>query len=182
MSHLGTALIDPHKIFSEVGLSKGMRVADFGCGRTGHFVFTAAKVVEDVGVVYAIDILKEILENINSRVQNEGFGNVQIVWSDIEAAGKTPVPEGTLDMCFFVNVLSQLKNQSVALREAGRLLKAGGKIVIVDWRKNIGPLGPSTEAMLNPEKIKLLGSECGFVWGGSNSAGDYHFYSVLNKV
>ncbi len=181
MVHVGTALIDPHKIFSHIGLGKGMRVADFGCGRTGHFVFTAAKAVDDAGVVYAIDVMKDVLENIRSRVRNEGFGNVQVVWSDIEIAGKTPVPEGTLDVCFFVNVLSQLKNQSAALTEAGRLLKIGGQIIAVDWCKKIGPLGPEEEAMLSPEKIKVLGEKCGFVWGGSESAGDYHFYSILKK-
>lgn len=182
MTHVGTALIDPQKIFTHIGLSKGMRVADFGCGRTGHFVFTAARVVENVGVVYAVDVMKDVLENIRSRVRTEGFENVQMVWSDIEIAGKTPIPAGTLDVCFFVNVLSQLKNQPAALTEAGRLLKAGGKIVIVDWRKKIGPLGPATELMLSPEKIKSLGEQCAFVWNGSAEAGDYHFYSILNKI
>jgi len=182
MVHVGTALIDPQKIFMRIGLVKGMRVADFGCGRTGHFVFTAAKTVTDMGVVYAIDVIKEVLENIRSRVRIEGFDNVQVVWSDIEIVGKTPIPEGTLDICFFVNVLSQLKNPSAALTEAGRLLKTGGKIVVVDWLKKIGPLGPAEETMLNPEKIRNLGERCGLIWGESDSTGDYHFYSILNKV
>lgn len=32
MSTSGTALLNPHKVFAEVGLAKGMRVADLGCG------------------------------------------------------------------------------------------------------------------------------------------------------
>jgi ubiquinone/menaquinone biosynthesis C-methylase UbiE len=182
MTHVGIALIDPHKIFSAVGLSKGMRVADFGCGRTGHFVFVAAKVVEDVGVVYAVDIMKEVLENIKSRVRSEGFDNVQIIWSDIESEGKTPIAGGSLDVCFFVNVVSQLKNRTAALKEAMRLLKPGGKVVVVDWSKKIGPLGPEEDKMLNPGKVSMLGSDCGFTVEGTGSAGDYHFYSILKKI
>ena len=182
MVHVGTALIDPHKIFSRIGLGRGMRVADFGCGRTGHFVFTAARTVEDIGVVYAVDILKEVLENMRSRMRTEGFSNVQIVWSDVEAVGKTPIPAGSLDVCFFVNVLSQLKNQVSALAEAKRLLKNGGQVVVVDWRKKIGPLGPAEGMMLNEEKIKSLGVESGLVFEGADAAGDYHFYSILKKI
>lgn len=182
MTHAGTALIDPHKIFSRVGLVKGMRVADFGCGRTGHFVFVAARTVGETGVVYAIDIMKEILESIKSRVRTEGFDNVQTIWSDIESVGKAPIPDNTLDVCFFVNVMSQLKNRELALREASRLLKIGGKIVVVDWLKKIGPLGPEEDVILNLEKVKLLGESCGLTWVESEPAGDYHFYSILEKI
>ena len=182
MSHVGTALIDPHKIFARVGLEKGMRVADLGCGRTGHFVFTAAKVVTDLGVVYAVDIIKEVLEGIKSRVAIEGVDNVQIIWSDIEAEGKTPIPEKSLDVCFFVNVLSQLKNRAASLREASRLLKDDGKIVIVDWLKKIGPLGPEESAMLNEQKVKVLAEQCDLEIVDSDAAGDYHFFTILNKI
>jgi len=182
MNHLGTALIDPREIFSRVGLSRGMRVADFGCGRTGHFVFLAAKIVEDVGIVYAVDILKEVLESIKNRIKGEGFDNIQTVWSDIEKEGKTPIPVNSLDICFFVNVMSQLKDQVSALQEAMRLLKTGGKIVIVDWAKKLGQLGPAETAILNQEKIKILCNSCALTLEETNAAGDYHFYSILRKV
>ena len=69
MSHSGTALIDPYKIFEKISLGHGMRVADLGCGRTGHFIFPTARVVGESGVVYAVDIMKDILESIKSRVR-----------------------------------------------------------------------------------------------------------------
>ena len=44
VDHVGKALIDPYPIFEAIGLAPGERVADLGCGRTGHFVFPASRV------------------------------------------------------------------------------------------------------------------------------------------
>ena len=150
MSHSGTALIDPYKIFEKISLAEGQRVADLGCGRTGHFVFPAVKIVGDKGVVYAVDIIKNVLDSIKSMARSEGYDSVQTVWSDIELPGKTPIPAGSLDACFYVNVLFQLKNKVGAIKEAVRLLKKGGYLVVVDWAKKLGMLGPA-EVNVNPE-------------------------------
>ena len=80
MSHSGTALIDPYKIFERISLSAGERVADLGCGRTGHFVFPAVKVVGEKGIVYAVDVVKNILESIKSMARSGGFDNIQTVY------------------------------------------------------------------------------------------------------
>jgi len=116
MSHSGTALVNPYNIFDQAGLLEGMKVADLGCGGTGHFVFSIKDRVGDNGVVYAVDILKNILENINSRIKSEGHENIFPIWSDIENPGSVPIPEGSLDMCFLVNVMYTLnkKKRSVA--------------------------------------------------------------------
>lgn len=182
MTSGGISLIDPHKIFSAIGLAAGMRVADLGCGRTGHFVFLAARAVGETGVVYAVDIMKDVLENIKSRIRSENYANVQPVWSDIEKAGGTPVPEKSLDACFMVNVMFQLKSRAAAIKEAGRLLKDGGFLVIVDWAKKIGPLGPEPEVMLSPEIASRLAAEAGLAEVKNFPAGDYHFCSIFKKV
>jgi len=181
MLSTGVALIDPQKILERIGLVRGMRLADFGCGRTGHFIFPAARLVEDVGLVYAIDILREVLDSIKSQARSEGYDNVQLVWSDIEAVGKTPIPEGSLDVCLIVNVLNQLKNKTAGLSECARLLKPGGLLVIIDWQKRIGRLGPDEEHMISPADILGLTGTLGFLELDNFAAGDYHYCLVLKK-
>lgn len=182
MSHSGTALIDPYKIFERISLSAGQRVADLGCGRTGHFVFPAVKVVGDKGVVYAVDVVKNILESIKSMARSEGFDNVQTVWSDIEMLGKTPIPEGSLDACFYINVLFQLKNKDSALQEAVRMLKKGGYLVAVDWAKKLGELGPSENLMLKPDDLMRLASSQGLKFIDKILPGDYHYSLIFEKI
>lgn len=181
MPHSGVNLIDPRKIFEKISLVEGMRVADLGCGRTGHFVFPAAKAVGDTGIVYAVDIMKDILENIKSRAKSEGFGNVRAVWADIEKPGAVPIPEKSLDVCFFINTLFQLKDREAAIEEAGRLLKAGGFLAIVDWVKKIGPLGPAPEQMTEPDKIVEIVARHGARIIEKCEAGDYHYCLILKK-
>ena len=182
MSHAGTALIDPYKIFARISLSSGSRVADLGCGRTGHFVFPAVKVVGDTGIVYAVDVVKNILESIKSMARSEGYDNVQTVWSDIELPGKTPIPDNSLDACFYVNVLFQLKNKVGALKEATRMLKPGGYLVVVDWAKRLGLLGPSEDRMLNPDELTRLAVVDNLKLVDKILPGDYHYSLIFEKV
>ncbi len=181
MSHAGLALIDPHVIFEKIGLGKGMRVADLGCGRTGHFVFSASRQVQETGVVYAVDILKEVLENIKSRIRSEGYDNVQTIWSNIEMVGKTAIPAETLDGCFFVNVVSLLGDKSAAVAEAARLLKKNGFLAIIEWARPLGTLGPSQAVMLTPEQIQEMAHKQGLLTVESFPSGDYHYCSIFRK-
>lgn len=182
MSHSGTALIDPYKIFERISLAKGQRVADLGCGRTGHFVFPAAKTVSDKGVVYAVDVVKNVLESIKSTARSGGIDNVQTIWSDIEIPGKTPIPDGSLDVCFCINVLFQLKNKEGAIKEASRMLKKGGYLVVVDWAKKLGMLGPSPELMVNSDSIVKLASPQNLKFIDQMFPGEYHFSLIFEKV
>lgn len=182
MSHAGRALIDPYSIFTKIGLSQGMRVADMGCGRTGHFVFPAAKIVGETGVVYAVDILKDVLENINSWVKIRALNNIQVIWSDIEILNKTPIPPKSLDMCLFVNVLFGIKNKQTTLMEAARLLKDDGKIVVVDWIKKLGTLGPADDAIVDPKKLIDLAAQCSLELIQNISLSDYHYCLIFKKV
>lgn len=182
MQHSGTALIDPYKIFEKISLSAGKRVADLGCGRTGHFVFPAGKIVGDKGVVYAVDVVKNILESIKSLARSEGYDNIQTVWSDIELPGKTPIPDNSLDACFYVNVLFQLKNKAVAIKEATRMLKKGGYLVVVDWAKRLGALGPAEGSMLSPDELLKLAALENLKFVDKTLPGEYHYALIFEKV
>ncbi|HSR89464.1 MAG TPA: methyltransferase domain-containing protein [Candidatus Udaeobacter sp.] len=182
MFHSGTALIDPYKIFARISLSEGKRVADLGCGRTGHFVFPAVKIVGEKGVVYAVDVVKNILDSIKSTARTGGHDNVQTVWSDIEVFGKTPIPDNSLDACFCINVLFQLKNKAGAIKEAARMLKPGGYLVVVDWAKKLGGLGPSPESMLKPEDLLKLAAQENLKFVDKILPGEYHYSLIFEKT
>ena len=180
--HSGNALIDPYKVFEKIALAPGMRVADLGCGRTGHFVFSASRVVGATGVVYAVEIVKNILESIKNRVRSEGYDNVQAVWSDIELVGKAPIAAESLDACFLVNVMFLVKDKLSALKEGTRLLHKGGYLVVTDWARKLGALGPPTELMVNQEALKATAREAGLEFSGDCSVGDYHYCLIFKKL
>jgi len=182
MSHAGTALLDPEIIYKKIDLSEGMKVAEFGCGRTGHFAFTASRKVGEKGVVYAMDILKDVLESIKNRSRFEGYHNVLTVWTDVEKVGAASVPEQSIDVGFFVNVFFQLKNKADAFTEAARLLKDEASLVIVDWRNKIDrTLGPEEKDMVEPQELTDLAKEKGFSLQEDFPIGEYHFCLIFKK-
>lgn len=180
--HAGKALLDPYKIIEGIGVKEGARVADMGCGRTGHFIFSMSKVVGDTGMVYAVDIVKDILESIKSRIRSEGYDNVRAVWSDIEQAGRAPIPSHSLDVCLFVNVMFLIKNKKGALQEAKRLLKPSGRLVIIDWQKNLGPLGPTPELMVPPAQMIGTAAAEGWKLVENFPAGSYHYCLIFQQA
>ncbi len=181
MTHSGTALLDPHQVFKKIALKEGMRIADLGCGRTGHFVFPASRVVKDTGVVYAVEIVKNIVESIKSRVRSEGYNNVQVIWGDIERQGELPIPAESLDVCFLVNVLFLVRNKTAVLEEAKRLLQSGGYAVVVEWAHTLGALGPRPEQFVDSGALKGEAEKMGFTPVDIFPINDYHYCLILKK-
>lgn len=182
MTHAGGALINPEEIFKKIALAPGMHVADLGCGRTGHFVFPASKAVGDTGVVYAVEIVKNILESIKSRCRSEGYNNVQTVWSDIEKVKGTPIPDQSLNACFLVNVLYMVKDRLSVLKEVSRLLDKDGVAVVIDWAKNLGPLGPKPDQKLTEEQLREIAGKAGLAFKENVNVGDYHYCALFKRL
>lgn len=180
-THVGKALIDPYKIIEKLDLKKGMRVADLGCGRTGHFIFPISKIVGETGIVYAVDIMKDVLESIKSRVRSEGYENVQAIWSNVEKVGAVPIPGKSLDICMMINVMFGVKDRNGVLDEVERLLGDSGSLVVIDWTRKLGPLGPPAGMMLKPNDLIQLAGKKGFKLADNFSAGDYHFCLIFKK-
>lgn len=175
MSHL----LDPQLLFAKSHLQPGMHIADFGCGRTGHVVFPASVIVGGEGLVYAVDILKDVLENIRKRADVQALINIHTIWSDVEKLGKTAIPAKSLDIVFLVNTLSHGQQSLGALDEANRLLREKGRIVVVDWYKTAPSLGPQKENFIDFGVVKSWANQNGYVVQEEFEAGAYHWGLVL---
>lgn len=113
-------------------LTKGMTVADFGCG-AGYFTIPIAKAVGNTGKVYAVDVLSTALEYVGSQVKLLGLSNVETVRANIEVVGGNSIPAESVDLVLLISVLFQCDNPEDVLREARRILKSTGRIVVIDW-------------------------------------------------
>lgn len=177
----GNELINPHKLLTEAGITEGMRVGDFGCGRRGYFSLQAARLVAPRGLVYAVDILKSALEGVESNARLLGINNIKTVWSDLEKYGATKIPAESLDFAMLNNVLFQTQEDKVVVKEAVRLLKPGGKLLICDWKKTGAPFGPPVNDRVTPEQVKQYAESVGLKLEKEFEAGPYHFALVFRK-
>ena len=70
----------------------------------------------------------------------------------------TPLPDGIADLVSMINLHHELDNPQQLLTEAFRLLKPGGKILIIDWLKKRMDEGPPEHIRCSEDKVaeKLL--------------------------
>ncbi|OGY41579.1 MAG: hypothetical protein A2Y82_01135 [Candidatus Buchananbacteria bacterium RBG_13_36_9] len=178
----GAQFIKPQEIIEKIQLTEGMKIADLGCGNLGYFIIPTAKIIGKSGTAYAVDIQKPVLEGVKSRAKLMGLTNVEYVWADLEKYGGTKIAEGSLDADFLINILFQNKKHEEILKEAVRLLKKGGKLAVVDWKKVGIPFGPPVEIRVEPESIKNLAAKLSLQLVEQIDIGDYFWGLIFVKI
>lgn len=174
-------MVDPYVVFEKARILPGMHVADFGCGRTGHMVFPVAKIIGEMGVVYAVDILKNVLEQVKKRASSSAILNIQTVWGDLERKNGVAIPKKVLDAAFVVNTLVQTADHIQVLDNILPLLKEKARIVVVDWAKKGLVFGPSDDRFIDFEEVKSWAGKNGLAVQEEFELGQFHKGVVLFK-
>lgn len=178
-----TVIIDAPGIIQRLGLKSGFKIADLGTGREGRMALAAGKVIGDHGVAYAVDVVKSILPAVANKATMHGINNVQTVWSDLEIYGATrSIPDNTLDVGFLVTTLFQSNKRQQIMAESHRMIKPGGKLVVVDWKPGAGmPLGPDEERRVHIDEVKEYAQELSMQLIEEFEAGAYHWGLIFVK-
>lgn len=164
--------IDPILEFAAV--KAGMHVADVGCG-TGYFTIPLAKLVKPNGRVLAIDISREMLERLKSKIK--GIPTVEPVFSEEE---KIPLPAESVDLVFTGTVFHEFEGDPT-LKEIWRILKQEGTFVVVDWQKIASELGPPLEHRKSEEEVRRLVEPIGFSLEKSRKFGLFYELVFVKK-
>lgn len=180
-SNKKTILFDIENILRKITVEEGQRVAELGCGNFGFFVWPLARLVGRRGLVYAVDILKNTLDEIRRQALKDNLPQVKIIWSNLEVFKATSIETNSLDLALLVNILHQSDKKIDILREAVRLLKRNGKLLIVDWDNTDSPLGPSIENRVKLEALKIAAPKIGLDIKEEFTAGPFHWGLILTK-
>lgn len=178
----GTELINPFKVFEHVGIQSGWNVADLGCGALGHFVFPAAQLVGGEGKVYAVDIQKPVLQAVEKEARHSQFWNVYPVWADIDVANAVHIPPASLDLTLIANNLYLSQNRAGMVKEALRLTKPGGLILMIEWKKERTAIGPEVDRRLSQEEAKSYFRLPELALRESFEAGDHHYALLYRRL
>ena len=170
---------DPQKNIAELGIMDGMRVVDLGTG-SGFYTIEAAKKVGPRGRVYAVDVQQDLLDKLKNSAGLAGLHNIEVVWGNVEKIGGTKLREGIADRIILSNTLFQIEpadRENLAL-ETKRLMKQGGKLLVVDWDSGT-PLSPKN---LVPKMLaEGIFQKAGFILEKSFDAGDHHYGIIFKK-
>lgn len=167
--------LNPNEVLKQVELQKNMIAVDFGSG-SGGWAIPLAKKLED-GKVYAIDILEEPLSALRSRIKLEKIFNIEPIKADVEKTSR--LTSESCDLVLMSNLLFQVEDIKKVLEEGKRVLKGGGKILVVDWKKDasLGPEGKRVSA----EEVKEMAEKLNLKLEKEFEAGLYHWALILIK-
>ncbi|MFA5187794.1 MAG: methyltransferase domain-containing protein [Patescibacteria group bacterium] len=178
----GAQFLNPKEILGKLQITEGMTIADLGCGNLGYFIIPAAKLIGKEGKAYAVDIQKSVLDAVVSRAKLDSLTNIETIWSNLEDAGSTKIPSGTVDIAILVNILFQNKKKKEIIYEAARILRNGGKVIIIDWKKIGIPFGPPVELRVEPNVIKSWATELRLRLIEETEFGDYFWGLIFEKI
>ncbi|MEO8066041.1 MAG: methyltransferase domain-containing protein [Candidatus Doudnabacteria bacterium] len=173
--------LDPERILFAAGLTPGQTVADLGTG-SGFYTQAAGKIVGDAGLVYACDILETALDHVAAEGRLKGLRNLKSFRTDLELPNSCAViPVGSVDLVIMANIAHQIKNPTAMFKEAYRILKTGGKLVVTEWNDQPSPIGPQVEDRVSSEQVVKLAKQATLKEAGTLLTDNYHFGLMFIK-
>jgi SAM-dependent methyltransferase/GNAT superfamily N-acetyltransferase len=138
-------------------LQPGEVALDLGCGG-GLDVLLAARKVGPTGFVYGVDMTAKMVELARRNAATVGATNVEFRQGEIESL---PLPDNTVDVALANCVINLSPEQSVALAEAYRVLKPGGRLAFAEVMVD----GDLSAFPLSAEDIQIAMNCAGCIFG-----------------
>lgn len=167
---------DPIKNLKAFGLKEDDVVADLGAG-TGFYSLPAGAIASR-GKVYAVELQKDFLDTIKSKIKDAHLGNVEIIWGNVEKIGGTKIGDGVVNSAIVSNILFQVEDKDNFIEEVKRILKNNGRVLLIDWAESSIIKGTT---IISKEKARVMFEKKGFTLEREINAGDYHYGMILRK-
>jgi ubiquinone/menaquinone biosynthesis C-methylase UbiE len=163
---------DAPDILARIGLKSGDTLADIGSG-DGYFSIPAAQIVAETGMVYAIDVNAQSLEELKAAARAAGLKNIKTIQGNAE---DMVLCERCADYVLMANVLHDFADPGAALASARVMLKPGGKLIDLDWKKEKDQLhGPPFAKRFDEATASRLMSQAGFKILSNQFVGPFHY-------
>ncbi len=141
----------PHTVVVALDLRPTDTIADIGAG-TGYF---ARRFAHHAGKVYAVDIDEKLLAMVRAKAP----ANLQTI---LAAPDDPHLPPHSVDMVFFCDVLHHIENRPAYCVKLAKILKPGGRVVVIDFYKKALPVGPPESMKLSDEQVITEFQNAGF--------------------
>tara|TARA_B110000046_G_scaffold29074_1_gene30365 strand:- start:43656 stop:44321 length:666 start_codon:yes stop_codon:yes gene_type:complete len=144
----------PYLVLEKLGDIKGKRIADIGAG-TGYF---SRKLSQKGASVIALDVNEEFLNFINTHSPD----SLSVVTRKVPF-NCPQLDSAEVDIVIVVDTYHHIENRHEYFRDVWRGIKAGGQLMIVDFKKEKTPHGPPTKMRVDGFDVMRELQNAGFV-------------------
>ena len=120
----------PDLAIAQLKIKPGEAVADIGAG-TGYYTRRLAKAVGEKGVVYAVEIQQEMLDQLTNKMASLNIKNVKPVLGTVESP---KLPPASIDLALLVDVYHEFDHPHEMIQGLCSALKPGGRLVFLEFR------------------------------------------------
>ena len=149
--------IPPDLLRDTLGITESGTIVDIGAG-TGYFAIPLARYLKN-GRVFACDISEDMVSWMENNVRPLYVNIIPLMMKE----NNVPMEAETADGVQMINLYHELDHPDSMLLEVLRLLKAQGKVVIVDWKKQKTPHGPPIATRKTTQEVQEQLIRAGFV-------------------
>ena len=132
-------------------IAKGAAVADIGAG-SGYITERLAARVGPAGTVFANDVQPQMLELLARRLARRKIANVTLVQGTLD---DPKLPPASVDLELMVDVYHEFSQPQAMLRHLRDALKPGGRMVLLEYRKEDPSIPIRPEHKMSVAEAKL---------------------------
>jgi ubiquinone/menaquinone biosynthesis C-methylase UbiE len=165
----------PDEVVSVLELKKGEVIADIGAG-SGYFTFRLAREVGDAGRVYAVDVSREMIEHLNRRIRELKSTNVVTL---LAAPDDPRLSDASIDRFFICDTWHHIEHHDRYLALLKKMLKPGGQVVMIDYKKTQTPVGPPLEHRIARDDLSKEMEKNGFRLAAEHTFLPYQYFLVF---
>jgi ubiquinone/menaquinone biosynthesis C-methylase UbiE len=169
-------ILNPEVIWTKADLRDAEVIVDIGAG-TGFFALPFSKKLK-AGKVYACDTSDVMIEWMKNNLPVELQGI--IIPLKMEESS-VPLADGIANLVYMINLHHELEDPVMILKESFRILRDGGKLIIIDWKKEETPEGPPLAIRVTEETIERQMLACGFTTIKKHAVLPYHNFLIGEK-
>ena len=164
----------PDEVIAALSLNHGETIADIGAG-SGFFAFRFAPRVGS-GRIYAVDINPDMILYMNRHIRDNRLTNVATILS---APDDPLLPDSSISRFFICNTWHHVPNRPQYIGLMKKMLKPGGQIVVIDYRKEKLPVGPPPEMKMAREEVLREMEANGFKLAQEHTFLPYQYFFVF---
>ncbi len=165
----------PDEVVAALHLKKGEVIADIGAG-SGYFTFRLARQVGDKGRVYAVDVNPDLVVHLNRRIRDLNVRNVVTILS---APDDPLLPDASVDRFFMCDTWHHISGHPQYLSKLKKMLKPGGQVILVDFKKAKTPVGPPMEIRIDRADLVREMETNGFCLAAEHEFLEYQYFLIF---
>jgi ubiquinone/menaquinone biosynthesis C-methylase UbiE len=155
-------LIDADRFFSILAPESGDTFLDAACGEGRYTLFLAGRGIPGLRIV-AVDLWEDGIRRLQKTLSKKNIEGVRTQVADISR--RIPAEAAEIDLCLMATVVHDLIEAGTdrgAFSELCRVIKPGGRLAVVEFKKIEGPPGPPVAIRLAEADLAACLTPYGF--------------------